>query len=137
MCGDTPLKWLAKVAMGCAYPFSVSLLCVLPDGKGLGIEDYFAPDKRFYSERIDEEEAAEKSKWLLDLTGDDVSMLVNKDGVKWTWTPYFVLSGCDGSPSVSIKWQELKEFRNDNFRKKTVGCASSTVDADKQKGTQR
>jgi hypothetical protein len=119
----------------------------LPDGQELGVEDYFAPDKlkalvafvtkRFYGEHLEEEEVAEKSKYPLDLTGDEVSMLVTKEGVKWTWDPYSVLPGCDGAPSVFIKWDELKEFRDENFRKKTVGCASSTVDADKQKGTQR
>jgi hypothetical protein len=118
MCGDTPLKWLAKVTMGCAYPFSVSLLCVLFDGNGLGIEDYFAPNKRFYSERIDEEEAAEKSKWLLDLTGDDVSMLVNKDGVKWTWTPYFVLPGVMAHLRCLSSGKNSKNFAMTIFARK-------------------
>ena len=128
MCGDTPLKWLAKVTMACPYPFFVSLLCVLPDSRGFSVEDYFASDKlnaqsafvakRFYNEHLDEEDAAEKSKWPLDLTSDDVAMLVNRDGVKWTWDPYTVLPGCDGVPSVFIKWQDMKEFRHNNFRKK-------------------
>ena len=93
----------------------------LPDGQELGIEDYFAPDKlkalaafvtkRFYGEHLEDEEVAEKSKYPLDLTGDEVSMLVTKDGVKWTWDPYSVLPGCDGAPSIFIKWQDLKEFR--------------------------
>ena len=102
----------------------------LPDGKELGVEDYFAPDKlkalsafvtkRFYNEYFDEKEAAEKSKWPLDLTSDEVSMLVNKDGIKWTWSPYSVLQGCYGAPSIFIKWQELKEFRirHENLCKK-------------------
>lgn len=125
----------------CAKVFS------LPDGQELGIEDYFAPNKlkalaafvtkRFYSEHLEEEEVAEKSKYPLDLNGDEVSMLVTKDGVKWTWDPYSVLPGCDGAPFVFIKWEELKEFRDENFRKKMLVRASSTVDADKQKGTQR
>ena len=93
----------------------------LPDGQELGVEDYFAPDKlkalvafvtkRFYGEHLEEEEVAEKSKYPLDLTGDEVSMLVTKEGVKWTWDPYTVLPGCDGAPSVFIKWQDLKKFR--------------------------
>ena len=125
----------------CAKVFS------LPDGQELGIEDYFAPDKlkalaafvtkRFYSEHLEEEEVAEKSKYPLDLNGDEVSMLVTKEGVKWTWDPYSVLPGCDGAPSTFIKWDELKEFRDENFRKKMLVRAASTVDADKQKGTQR
>lgn len=45
MCGDTPLKWLVKGTMGCAYLSYVVLLCVLPDGNWLDIEDYFAPEK--------------------------------------------------------------------------------------------
>ena len=121
----------------------ISKIFSLPDGRELGVEDYFAPDKlkalsafvtkRFYNEHLDEEEAAEKAKWPLDLTSDDVSMLVNKNGVKWTWTPYSVLPGCDGAPSIFIKWQELKEFRNDNFRKKTVAHASTSIESPKRK----
>lgn len=108
----------------CAKVFS------LPDGRELDVEDYFATDKlkalaafvtkRFYGEHLEEEEVAEKSKLPLDLTGDEVSMLVTKEGVKWTWDPYSVLPGCDGAPSVFIKWQELKEFRNENFCNKSA-----------------
>lgn len=93
----------------------------LPDGRELGIEDYFAPDKlkalaafvtkRLYSDHLEEEEVAEKSKYPLDLTGDDVSMLVTKEGVKWTWDPYSVLPGCDGAPSIFFRWDELAQFR--------------------------
>ena len=93
----------------------------LPDGQELGIEDYFAPEKlkalsafvtkRFYEEYIGGEEAKEKSQWPLDLSGDDVSMLVDRDGVKWTWDPYTVLPGCHGAPSISFKWDELAQFR--------------------------
>ena len=93
----------------------------LPDGQELGVEDYFAPDKlkalaafvtkRFYSAHLEEEEVAEKSKYPLDLTGDDVSMLVTKEGVKWTWDPYSILPGCYGTPSVFIKWNELGDFK--------------------------
>jgi hypothetical protein len=133
MCGDTPLKWLAKVTMGCAYLSYVVLLCILPDGKGLDIEDYFAPNKRFYGEHLEEEEVAEKSKYPLDLTGDEVSMLVTKEGVKWTWDPYTVLPGCNGAPSVFIKWKDLNEFHDENFRKKMPTGASSSVETDKRK----
>lgn len=115
----------------------------LPDGQELGVEDYFAPDKlkalsafvtkRFYSEHLEEEDVAEKFQYPLDLTCDEVSMLVTKEGVKWTWNSYSVLSGCDGSPSVFIKWQELKEFRNDNFHKKTVAHASTSIESPKRK----
>ena len=93
----------------------------LPDDRELGVEDYFAPGKlkalsafvtkRFYDRHLDEEEAAEKSKWPLDLTSDEVLMLVTKDGIKWTWTPYSVLQGCYEAPSIFIKWQDLKESR--------------------------
>ena len=115
----------------------------LPDGRELGVEDYFATDKlkalaafvtkRFYSEHLEEEEVAEKSKYPLDLTGDEVSMLVTKEGVKWTWDPDSILPGCDGAPSVFIKWDELKEFRDENFRKKMPTGASSSVETDKRK----
>ncbi len=106
----------------------ISKVFSLPDGRELGVEDYFAPDKlkalsafvtkRFYDRHLDKEEAAEKSKWPLDLTSDEVSMLVSKEGVKWTWDS--VLPGCDGAPSVFIKWKDLKEFRirNENLCKK-------------------
>ena len=93
----------------------------LPDGRELGIEDYFAPDKlkalsafvtkRFLDEHSAPEEAAEREQWSLDLTADDVSMLVNGEGVKWTWDPYSILPGSYGAPSVSIKWDELKAFK--------------------------
>jgi len=119
----------------------------LPEGRELGVEDYFAPEKlkalaafvakRLYEKDLDGEVSAEKTECQLDLAGDEVSMLVSKEGVKWTWAPYSILPGCNGAPSIFVKWQELKEFRDEDFRKKTVGCASSTVDADKQKGTQR
>ena len=46
---------------------------------------------------------------------DGLWVYYHKNGVKWTWTPYSVLPGCDGAPSIFIKWQELKEFRNDRF----------------------
>ena len=94
----------------------------LPDGRELGVEDYFAPDKlkalsafvtkQFYGEHLGEgEEVDEKSELPLDLTSDEVSMLVTKEGVKWTWVPYSVLPGCDGAPSIFIKWDELKAFK--------------------------
>ena len=115
----------------------------LPDGRELGIEDYFAPEKlkalaafvtkRFYSEHLEEGEVAEKSKLPLDLTGDEVSMLVTKDGVKWTWDPYAVLPGCDGAPSVFIKWEELKEFRQ-KMSKKEVIATSYRVEGHNTKG---
>ena len=93
----------------------------LPDGRELGIEDYFAPDKlkslsafvtkRFYDRHLDKEEAAERSKWPLDLTSDEVSMQVTKDGIKWTWAPYSILQGCYGAPSIFIKWKDLGKFK--------------------------
>ena len=93
----------------------------LPDGRELGIEDYFAPDKlkalsafvtkRFLNEHYEPEEAARREQWPLDLAADDVSMLVNGEGVKWTWEPYSVLPGCDGAPSIFFKWDELAQFR--------------------------
>jgi len=96
----------------------------LPDGRELGIEDYFAPDKlkalatfvtkRFCGKDLDDEESAEKTDCLLDLAGDEVSMLVSKEGVKWTWDPYTIRPGCDGTPSIFIKWDELAQFRKSN-----------------------
>ena len=93
----------------------------LPDGQELGIEDYFAPEKlkslsafvtkRFLNEYYEADEAARREQWPLDLSGNDVSMLVDKDGVKWTWDPYTVLPGCHGAPSISFKWDELAQFR--------------------------
>ena len=93
----------------------------LPDGRELGIEDYFAIDKlkalsvfvtkRFYNAYIDEDKMAGKSNQPLDLIGEEVSMLVTREGVKWTWDPYSVLPGCDGAPSIFIKWEELAQFR--------------------------
>lgn len=92
----------------------------LPDGKELGIEDYFSPDKlqalsvfvteRFYNKYCDEVEGYERSEEPLDLASDEVSMLVTKEGVKWTWSPYSIRPGCDGMPSIFIKWQELEVF---------------------------
>ena len=113
---------------GCHESY-ISKVFSLPDGQELGIEDYFAADKlkalnafvakRFFAEHSDSVEASEKEieealkddECLLDLTGDDVSMLVNKDEVKWTWSPYTVLPGCYGAPSISFKWDELAQFR--------------------------
>ena len=93
----------------------------LPEGRELGIEDYFAPDKlevlatfvrkQFYGRDSDDEESAEESNRLLDLVGNEVSMLVSKESVKWTWTPYSICSGCCGAPWVFIKWDELKAFK--------------------------
>jgi hypothetical protein len=48
---------------------------------------------------------------LLDLADDEVLMLVNKEGIKWTWAPYSILPGCDGAPSIFIKWQDLRKFK--------------------------
>ena len=62
-------------------------------------------------DHLEKEEVAERSKYPLDLVGDDVSMLVTKEGVKWTWDPYSVLSGCDGAPSIFFKRDELAQFR--------------------------
>ena len=118
----------------------------LPDGRELGVEDYFAPDKlkalsafvtkRFYSEHLEEEEVAEKSKYPLDLTGDEVSMLVTKEGVKWTWDPYSVLPGCDGAASIFIKWQDLKEFQNEDYCNNDTKETSYNVDASTTKGVE-
>lgn len=93
----------------------------LPDGQELGIEDYFAPEKlkalsefvtkRFFDEYYEADEVARGELRLLNLSADYVSMLVNKDGVKWTWAPYTVLPGCYGAPSISFKWDELAQFR--------------------------
>ena len=93
----------------------------LPDGRELGIEDYFAPDKlkalatfvakRLCEKDLDDEESAENADCPIDLAGDEVSMLVSKEGVKWTWAPYSIRPGCDGAPSIFIKWDELKAFK--------------------------
>ena len=93
----------------------------LPDGRELGIEDYFAPEKlkalsafvtkRFLHENYEPEEAARREQWPFDLTEDDVSMLVNREGVKWTWGPYTVLPGAHGAPSIFFKWEELEAFK--------------------------
>lgn len=93
----------------------------LPDGRELGIEDYFAPDKlkalsafvtkRFLHENYEPEEAARREQWPFDLTEDDVSILVNREGVKWTWGPYTVLPGAHGAPSIFFKWEELEAFK--------------------------
>ncbi len=92
----------------------------LPDGRELGVEDYFAPGKlkalsafvtkRFYDRHLDEEEAAEKSKWPLDLTSDEVSMLVSKEGVKWTQDSYPAFTGCECASLIFIKWQDMEGF---------------------------
>lgn len=75
--------------------------------------------KRFLAEHSDSVEASEKEieealkgdEPLLDLADDEVSMLVNKEGIKWTWAPYSILPGCDGAPSIFIKWQDLRKFK--------------------------
>jgi len=116
---------------GCHESY-ISKVFSLPDGRELGIEDYFAADKlkaltafvtkRFLAEHSDSVEASEEEieevlkgdECLLDLADDEVSMLVNKEGIKWTWAPYSILPGCDGAPSIFIKWQDLKEFLDKN-----------------------
>lgn len=113
---------------GCHESY-ISKVFSLPDGRELGIEDYFAADKlkaltafvtkRFLAEHSDSVEASEEEieealkddECLLDLADDEVSMLVNKEGIKWTWAPYSILPGCDGAPSIFIKWQDLRKFK--------------------------
>ena len=98
----------------------ISKVFSLPDGRELGVEDYFAPGKlkalsafvtkRFYDRHLDEEEAAEKSKWPLHLTSDEVSMLVFKEGVKWTQDSYPAFPGCECASLIFIKWQDMEGF---------------------------
>ena len=113
---------------GCHESY-ISKVFSLPDGRELGIEDYFAADKlkaltafvtkRFLAEHSDSVEASEEEieealkggEPLLDLADDEVSMLVNKEGIKWTWAPYSILPGCDGAPTIFIKWQDLRKFK--------------------------
>ena len=113
---------------GCHESY-ISKVFSLPDGRELGIEDYFAADKlkaltafvtkRFLAEHSDSVEASEEEieealkddECLLDLADDEVSMLVNKEGIKWTWAPYSILPGCDGAPTIFIKWQDLRKFK--------------------------
>ena len=93
----------------------------LPDGRELGIKDYFAHDKlnalatfvtkRLFENDIDDEELEERLNWPLDLTGGEVSMLVSKKGVKWTWAPYSILPGSEGAPSIFITWDDLEAFK--------------------------
>ena len=93
----------------------------IPDGRELGIEDYFAHGKlkkfllsafvtkRLYTELLDEDDAKERLEYPLDL--DEAWMQVTKDGVRWTWGAYTILSGYYGTPSVFIKWEELEAFK--------------------------
>ena len=91
----------------------------LPDCIELGVKDYFASGKlkklsafvtkRLYKEQLEADEAKERSKYPLDL--EEASMLVSKDGVKWTWGAYTILPGCYGTPSVFITWEELEAFK--------------------------
>lgn len=91
----------------------------LPDGIELGLEDYFATGKlkklsafaakRLYSELLEEDEAKSRLECPPDLEG--ASMLVTKDGVKWTWAAYSILPGCYGTPSVFIRWEDLEAFK--------------------------
>ena len=60
---------------------------------------------------IDDEELEERLNCPLDLTGGEVSMLVSKKGVKWTWAPYSILPGSEGAPSVFVTWEELEAFK--------------------------
>lgn len=93
----------------------------LPDGRELGVADYFASNKlaalsafvteRLYGELLEKGEAAEKSEYPLDLADEDVSMLVTGEGVKWTWAPYTILPGCYGAPAASFTWDELAPYR--------------------------
>lgn len=91
----------------------------LPDGIELRAKDYFASGKlaelsafvtkRLFTELLEEDEAKERLGCPLDL--DEASMLVSREGVKWTWPAYSILPGCYGTPSVFIKWEEIEAFR--------------------------
>lgn len=91
----------------------------MPDGRELGIEDYFARNKlkklnRFVAKRLrkalsEEGEAEVRLEYPVDL--EEAWMQVTKDGVRWTWGAYTILPGCYGTPSVFIKWEELEAFK--------------------------
>ena len=99
----------------CAKVFS------LPDGKELGIEDYFAKEKlaalleavikRLQEDGFNKEELAGVLKSPLDLESDYVFMIVKKEGITWSWRPDTIFSAKDGTPSAFFKWEELESFK--------------------------
>ena len=107
---------------GC-HSFFFSKIYSLPDGKELGVEDYFAKDKldalgKFVFKRLMKdnklsggdmfEEDCKRDK--IDLKAKYVYMFVSSKGVRWTLAPYSLFAGCYGILSVTIEWKDLEPF---------------------------
>ena len=113
---------------GC-HAFYCAKVYNLPDGTELSAEDYFSEDKlkevavlvweRLLSELpLDDEEVKAKKDIEIDLSDNEVSMRVTREGITWSFDAYSYFAGCYGVTSVTLKWDELTRFRNEGFRHK-------------------
>lgn len=106
---------------GCHSNFESKIIRI-SDGKFLTLGDYFAVDQlakleKFVwksllkSNNFKESDAFDKDKTKLNFTANYENFLPTKEGMKWFFTPYSIFPGVFGITSVTIKWEELGDFK--------------------------
>ena len=108
----------------------------LPDGRELGVLDYFDEDKlqdltdlvwrrlkgilfEPYNNKDEQDQRVlkEVEEEGIDLTDECVLMVIMEEGVEWTWQMNSLFPPWFHFPSVFIKWQDLEEFKKDGSSK--------------------
>lgn len=106
---------------GCHSGYKSKIIRI-SDGKFLTLGDYFAVDQlakleKFVwksllkSNNFKESDAFDKDKTKLNFAPNYAEILPTKDGMKWFFAPYSIFPGVFGITSVTIKWEELDDFK--------------------------
>lgn len=121
----------------------------LPDGRELGVLDYFDEDKLqdltnlvwqrlkgILFEPCDDQDLRvlkEVEEEGIDLTDEFVLMVVMEEGVEWVWQMSTLFPPWFHSPRVFVKWQDLEEFKKDGSGKTKTKDESQTVEEEVEK----